>query len=293
MTERGGWLSGATATMLVGASFPVTAALEGFPASAGQAIRYLAGALLLTAVARGRLVRPAARELAVLALVAAAGMAGFNLFVVAAVDAFGGANTGVVVGASPILLALLAGGAAGKSGRTLACAVAVAAGAALVTGTGGTFAAAGLALALGALAGEVLFTLLAAPLLPRLGPLSVATWAAYLATAELALVSLATAEAVPVPTVQEAAAIAYLAVLTTAVAFVCWFRAVERLGAGRAGLLVGLMPVAAVAVEMALERELAGVVELAGVGLVVAGVVAGQGRPRAGRAPARAAVEAA
>lgn len=275
MQERTGWLSGAAATILVGASFPVTAALDDFPASAGQAIRYLAGALLLTAVARARLARPTARELALLAAVAAAGMAGFNLCIVGAVAAFGGANTGVVVGASPILLALLTG----ADRRALAAAGIVVAGAALVTGTGGTFAVAGLLLALGALVGEVLFTLLAAPLLPRLGPLNVAAWAAYLATAELAILSVATGEHVRLPTTQEAAAIAYLAVLTTAVAFVLWFRAVERLTPARAGLLVGLMPVAAVTVEMAMAGRTASAAEAAGVALVVAGVLAGQRRP--------------
>lgn len=275
MTERSGWLSGAGATILVGASFPITAALEDFPTATGQAIRYLLGALLLTAVARGRLTRPTARELTLLAAVAAAGMAGFNLCVVAAVAAFGGANTGVVVGASPVLLALLTG----ADRRALSCAGVVVAGAALVTGTGGTFALAGLVLALGALAGEVLFTLLAAPHLPRLGPLNVAAWAAFLATAELAVVGAATGEHVRAPTTEEAAAIAYLAVLTTAVAFVLWFRAVERLGAARAGLLVGLMPVAAVTVEMAMEARAATATETLGVALVVAGVLAGQRRP--------------
>lgn len=285
MTERAAWVSGATATVLVGASFPITAALEGFPASAGQALRYALGALLLTVVARGRLTRPTRQELVLLAAVAAAGMAGFNLLVVAAVAEFGGANTGVVVGASPILLALVTGGSA----RALSCAVVVASGAALVTGTGGSFAVLGLLLALGALVGEVLFTLLAAPLLPRLGPLSVATWAAYLATAQLVVLSAVSGEAVRAPTADEAAAIAYLAILTTAVAFVCWFRAVERLGAARAGLLVGLMPVAAVAVE----AEMLHAPELLGVALVVAGVVAGQRQPTPRPVKVRPAVDAA
>ena len=57
---------------------------------------------------------------------------------------------------------------------------------------------------------------------------------------------------VPTPTHSEAAAIAYLAVITTALAFVLWFGAVQTLGAAKAGLLVGFMPIAAVTVDAAL-----------------------------------------
>ena len=57
---------------------------------------------------------------------------------------------------------------------------------------------------------------------------------------------------IPTPTATEAAAIVYLAVITTALAFVLWFGAVQQLGADRAGLLVGLMPIAAVTVDTVL-----------------------------------------
>ena len=65
-----------------------------------------------------------------------------------------------------------------------------------------------------------------------------------------------------------------------------WFGAVQRLGADRAGLLVGLMPVAAVAVDAALNGNAPSTADLAGTALVAAGVALGA-RPRA-RAAARA-----
>jgi drug/metabolite transporter (DMT)-like permease len=218
-----GWLRGATATTVVGASFPVSAALVAYPYATGQTVRYALGALILTALAKGRLGRPSAGELARLAAVAAVGMAGFNLAVLGAVAHIGATNAGVIVGAAPVLLA----------GRgNLAPAAVVVIGAAIVNGADSQLDAIGVLLAVAALAGEVGFTLLAAPLLPRLGPLKVSAWAAWLATAELALLS-----RWQLPAVSEAAAIGYLAVFTTAVAFVCWFGAVQRLGASRAGLL--------------------------------------------------------
>jgi drug/metabolite transporter (DMT)-like permease len=173
----------------------------------------------------------------------------------------------VIVGAAPVLLA-------GR--RNLAPAVVVVIGAAVVNGADAQLDVLGVALAVAALLGEVAFTLLAAPLLPRLGPLRVAAWSAWLATAQLALIS-----RWEPPTAGEAAAIAYMAVFTTAVAFVCWFGAVQRLGAAKAGLLVGLMPIAAVALDIVLNGRAPSAADLAGTALVAAGVAYGARPPRA------------
>ncbi len=280
---RKAWAGGATATIVVGASFPVSDALTEYPYATGQMIRYALGALILTALVKGRLGRPTLKELGLLALVAAIGMAGFNLAVLGAVEHMGATNTGVIIGATPVLLAVTA---ATRDARLLFCAGIVVAGAVIVNGVDASVSAIGTLLAITALLCEVGFTLLAAPLLPRLGPLRVAAWAAWLATAQLALL---TAGDIPTPTGAEAAAIAYLAVITTALAFVLWFGAVQRLGADRAGLLVGLMPVAAVAVDAVLNGRAPSTADLAGTALVATGVALGA-MPL--RAPARAAIAA-
>ena len=265
-----GWVRGATATIVVGASFPVSQALTDYPYAAGQSIRYALGALILTALLRGRLGTPTRRELALLFGVAAVGMTGFNLAILGAVARIGATNVGVIVGASPVLLALGTRGA-------LAPALVVVAGAAIVNGADRGLHPVGALLALGALAAEVGFTLLAAPLLPRLGPLRTAAWAAWIATLQLALIH----PGIPAPNARELAAIAYLAVFTTALAFVLWFGAVQRLGAGRAGLLVGLMPVAAVVTDTLLNGRAPSPADLAGTALVAAGVCFGAMRPTA------------
>jgi drug/metabolite transporter (DMT)-like permease len=278
------WIGGATAAAVVGASFPVSEALTEYPYATSQMIRYAGGALILTALLKGRLGKPTFKELGLLALVAAIGMAGFNLAVLGAVDHIGATNTGVIVGASPVLLALAA-----KTRRILIAAAIVVAGAAVVNGADANLSALGLLIALAALGCEVGFTLLAAPLLPRLGPMRVAAWAAILATLELAIV---TRGQIPTPTTDEAAAIAYLAVITTALAFVLWFGAVQTLGAGKAGLLVGFMPIAAVAVDAVLDGRTPSAADIAGTALVAAGIVYGAlpplGRARLARAPAPA-----
>jgi drug/metabolite transporter (DMT)-like permease len=114
----------------------------------------------------------------------------------------------------------------------------------------------------------------------------VAAWASILATAELALL---TGGHVPTPTHEETAAIAYLAIITTALAFVLWFGAVQQLGADRAGLLVGLMPIAAVAVDAVLNGAVPSAADIAGTALVATGVVFGARPARVRRARPRGA----
>ena len=69
-------------------------------------------------------------------------MVGFNLAVLGAVDHMGATNTGVIVGASPVLLALAA---ATRDPRLLACAVIVVAGAVIVNGADARLSAIGTA----------------------------------------------------------------------------------------------------------------------------------------------------
>lgn len=262
-----GWIKGAIAAGVVGASFPVSDALTDYSYAAGQLIRYAIGALILVALLKGRLGKPTLKELALLNATAAVGMVGFNLAVLAAVDQIGATNVGVIIGASPVLLALATG-----HRQVLPAALVVVAGAAIVNGADSTVTLLGALLAVAALLGEVGFTLLAAPLLPRLGPMRVAAWTALLATLQLALL---TQGEVPTPTATHAAAILYLALITTALAFVLWFSAVKELGSGRAGLLVGFMPIAAVTVDTLLNGRAPSTADLAGTALVAAGLVLG------------------
>ena len=289
-SDRVGIALAATATIVVGTAVAVSGELTDYPVLGGQAVRYGLGALLLVVWARVRragLTRPTPRETMRLALLAATGLAGFNVCVVLALREAEPAAVGVVVGAVPLVLAL-AGPIAERrrpAGPVLLGAILVVAGGALVQGFGRTTLVAFL-LSLGALVGEAAFTLLAVPVLPRLGPVTVSLWSCALAAAMLAIVGLA-ADGTGVlaePTANEAGALLWLAVVVTAIAFVCWYAGVERLGAERAGLLAGLIPVAALLTGAALGTAGIGLYAALGTALVAVGLTVGL-RPPGGTGP--------
>jgi drug/metabolite transporter (DMT)-like permease len=70
-------------------------------------------------------------------------------------------------------------------------------------------------------------------------------------------------------------AVGYLAVVVTAVAFVLWYGAVAALGPGRAGLLTGVVPVAAAGLGAVLGGPVPGPLVWAGIGLVAVGLALG------------------
>jgi len=138
------------------------------------------------------------------------------------------------------------GRAGGRTRRTLVGVMLVVAGAALVQG-GGRTTVTGIAWSLLALACEAAFTLLAVPILNRLGPFGISTHTCWIAALQLVVLAAIVdrGNAFPALNSDVVFAIGYLAVVLTAVAFVLWYSAVRRLGAPVAGLFAGLIPVAA------------------------------------------------
>jgi drug/metabolite transporter (DMT)-like permease len=255
--ERTGAALAGGAVLLVGGSVAASSLLAGYPVLGGQAIRYAVAGLLLAGWARLRrqqLPRPAGREWCWLAVLAAVGLAGCSVLLIMATRAASPAGVGVVIGAAPLIITIAGPVAAGRRppGRVLAAAGIVTVGAAisqLGSTTGAGWNLPGLLLSAGALAGVAGTSLLAAPLLPRLGALAVTIYACGLAAAQLlaaaVLVRLAGGPPVLRPlTGTELAALLYLAVAVTAVVFVAWFSAIARLGAERTGLFNGLVPIA-------------------------------------------------
>ncbi len=266
------------AFVLVGSLVAASDEVETYPLAEGQFLRYLLAAVVLLALARGRLPRVTAREAAGLGALAATGLVLFNVLVVAGVRKSDPATIGVVVGCVPVVLAFAAPLLERRplSGRVVAAAVAVALGAALVQAGGGGITETGLALALGALACEAAFSLLAVPHLRRLGPLAVSAYACLLALPLLAAWSLASGgPEVPRPDGGQAVALAYLALAVTAGGFLAWYSAVGLLGAERAGLFSGVLPVSALACSAAIGAAELTPGRLAGVLLVGAAITVG------------------
>ncbi|RZS44410.1 drug/metabolite transporter (DMT)-like permease [Herbihabitans rhizosphaerae] len=279
-TTRTAIVAGAAATAIVGASVPVTGMLDDYPVLTGQAVRYGIGGVALLAWAMVRrlpLPRPSARDLPWLLGVVVTGMLGFNACLLAAQSHADPGFVAAVLGLTPLSIALLAPLA---TRQKPAMAVVLGAGVVVVgivvLSGGGAWRGPGLLLAALAMAGEASFTLLAVRPVRRLGGFAVATYGCLLAT----VLGFATGLAVEgpelrMPTAVEAGAIVLLGLLVTAVAFVCWYRGVDVLGADRAGVLIGLMPVSGLIVSVALGAQALTVAAVIGTVLVAIGCAVG------------------
>jgi drug/metabolite transporter (DMT)-like permease len=268
---------------LIGTSVVASSLLSHYPHAGGQALRYgLAAAILLPLAGRhGPRVAVTAGDLVRLALLAATGMVGFNLAVLAALRTAEPAVPGVFIAASPMVFALVAavrGRSAGGGWRSVVAAALVVAGAAVVQGFGDSDLT-GLGWSLLALVGEVSFSAQAAPLLPRLGPVRVAGYGCALAAVEalVAGVALDGAEVLRVPTVAEAGGLLWLAVPVTVLAFLAWYVALGRLAVARATLYTGLIPLVAAALAPLLGTGRLGPGQLTGAALVAIGLFVGMG----------------
>jgi drug/metabolite transporter (DMT)-like permease len=271
---------------LVGTLAAVSGLIEGYPLYGGQAVRYLVAAVVWLAVMRVvrlRFVRLSAREWCLLSGLTLLGLVLFNVCVIESVRASGPALVGTVLGTVPLALALAGGRRGRTTPRLLGAAGVVVAGATLATGLGSGNLP-GLLWALGALAGEVGFSLLAMPLLARLGAMRVSAYSIMLAVPMLGAIGLVVEGGgmLRPPSLAEAAGLGYLAVVVTVVAFFLWYSSLPRLGPGRAGLFAGLIPVGAIATGAALGTAAPTAYDLIGAGLVVAGIALGltEGRPR-------------
>ncbi|WP_067476843.1 DMT family transporter [Actinomadura hibisca] len=281
-TSPHGLLGAGVAMTFVGSLTAVSATIADYPVFGGQAVRYTVAAAILLAVVRftdrHRRIRLTLREWGLLAALAATGLAAFNVFIVAATADTSPATIGTVIATVPVVLAL-AGPLLERrrpAPALVAAACVVAAGAALANGLG-SGSLRGLLLALGALGGEVCFSLLAVPLLPRLGPLRVSAYSAALAAPMLLAIGLVAdgTHVLRVPTGGELAAFAYLTVIVTTIAFLLWYDAIGRLGADRAGLFAGMIPISAVVTTVLLGLAAPTPADLGGAALVAVGVVIG------------------
>jgi drug/metabolite transporter (DMT)-like permease len=151
--------------------------------------------------------------------------------------------------------------------------------------TGLTWSATGLLLSAGALGGAAGSSLLAAPVLPRLGPLAVTIYACGLAgLLLLAAAAVASSAGGPpilrIPTATQLAALSYLAVAVTAVVFLAWYTAMKRLGVDRTGLFNGLIPIASLAAVALTGTGTITPLQLLAALTVLAGVILGLGGAR-------------
>jgi drug/metabolite transporter (DMT)-like permease len=283
-----GSVGAASAMFVVGTLAAVSSVINHYPLYGGQAVRYAMAAVILFAVARAKglgLVRLTLRETLLLLSLAATGLVLFNVCVIQATRHASPTLVGTTVGTVPVVLALVAPllARARPSGRVLAAAAAVVAGATVTSGLGSGNLT-GLLYAVGALACEACFSLLAIPLLPRLGPIRVSAYTQAAAIPLLLIVAVIAdgGGILRTPSAAEAAALLYLGTVVSAGAFFLWYDALPRLGADRAGLFAGMVPIGAIVTTFLLGLGAPTVTELGGAALVIAGLTVGlvPGRPR-------------
>ncbi|HUQ60940.1 DMT family transporter [Lentzea sp.] len=274
-----GVAAGAIAATIVGASVPITGMLEGYPVLTGQAMRYALGAAVLLLVAR-RLPMPSWRDIPPLLGVVVSGMLGFNALLLAAQQYAEPGFVAAVMGGAPIALALLS---RKRTTSAVVGAVVVAAGIVLLSG-GGSWHGPGLVLALLTLVGEVCFTLFSVGVVGRLGVLGVATWTCLFATVIGAVLGTFVG-GWQVPDARQTFALVLLATVVTALAFGLWYFAVNRLGSGRAGVLIGLMPVSGLVASVLLGAQQLTLVSALGAITVALGCVIGLRGPQTAQEP--------
>ena len=265
----------------VGTSVSVSTALIHAPLFLTQSIRYVVGAALLLLIARisGQVIeRPHGRDWLWLIAVAATGLVTFNIAVVRGVAHAEPSVIAVAVACVPVLLGVVGPLFEGRTPQRVAivAAVVVTAGGVLVVGTGRTDSA-GIAWALLALACEAGFTLLALPVLGRLGAMRVSIHTVWIAAVMLAGLGVATERPASLLDLgpRQWLALLHLAVVVTAVAFVLWYSAVRSLGAGTAGLLTGIAPISAAVTGMALGSGVPSLSVWVGMAVVLGGLSVG------------------
>lgn len=280
-------LSGALGMTFVGGSVAVSGALTDAPLHTAQALRYAIACVLLLAWVRltGRpLRRPQGTEWFWLLGVTVTGLVLFNVALVHGSRHAEPAVLAVAVACVPLALAALGPLLEGRRPRrrVLAAAVVVSVGAVIVEGLGRADAI-GLLWAVVVFGCEAGFTLLAVPVLSSHGAAGVSVHTTWMAAAMFGVLALSTEgpRAARNFDTGEILAIGYLAVCVTAVAFVLWYTCVRTLGAGRAGLLTGVAPVAAAVIGIPVTGALPAGPVWAGIGLIAAGLAWGLGdRPR-------------
>lgn len=281
MQRRSGLLQALAAMAMVGGAVTASESLTDYPLFGAQAIRYTMAAVLLGASARllgwGDLRRPVGREWWWLTMSATAGLSGYNLAVLGAIEHAEPAFVGTFVAGVPLVLALAAPIAAGRRVPVglVGAAFVVVVGAVTIQG-GGRGNATAIGFSILALAGEVGFTLLAVPVLGRLGAFVVAAHTSWIAAVQFVVLAavLDRGGAFIRPSLAVVLAVAYL-VAASAGAFVLWFLAVDAIGGEVAGLAAGIIPIVAALSGLVLGVTTADARVAVGTVLVAAGVGAG------------------
>ncbi|KVD12163.1 DMT family transporter [Burkholderia ubonensis] len=279
-------------------------AAGGLPPFTATALRFLIATPLLFALMRAqrlRWPRLSRRDAGLLVVQAAAGGVGYTVLLICGTRLSSPLDAGVMLGTLPAMSTLIAAVLLRErqTPRDWAAAALATAGVLLVTFTPGHAAPsmralAGDALVLAAVACEAVFILLNRRLAVPLAPLTLSTAMSGLGFA-LALVPAAfewhaatagwTSGAIAA--VVSVVSVVYYALVPTVLGYLCWYAGSARTSGTEAALFTAFAPVSAVLFAVTLFGETLNAARLAGIALVVAGVLVGAMRRRTATSRAR------
>ncbi|KVN20627.1 hypothetical protein WT09_08020 [Burkholderia stagnalis] len=272
-------------------------AAGGLPPFTATALRFLIATPLLFALMRAqrlRWPRVSRRDAALLVVQAAAGGVGYTVLLISGTRLSSPLDAGVMLGTLPAMSTLIAAVLLRErqTPRDWAAAALATSGVLLVTFTPGHAAPsmqtlAGDALVLAAVACEAVFILLNRRLATPLAPLALSTAMSGLGFV-LALVPAAFEwrAAAAGWTTGAVAAIVYYALVPTVLGYLCWYAGSARTSGTEAALFTAIAPVSAVLFAVTLFGEALNATRLAGIALVIAGMLVGAMRRRAATARA-------
>lgn len=281
-----GWTEAALAVMVLvwGVNFSVVKhALAELDPLAFNALRFVLASLLVGAVlrARGQLRLPAREDVPRVLLLGVLGNVVYQMGFILGLDRTQAGTAAVMLALTPVFTALLSmlRGHERPGARTWGGAALSVVGVALVSGASfraaGGEALLGNAILLGASAAWALYTVGASPVVRRYGSVATTAWTMWTGTVVLVLVG------IPGMLRQEWGAVSgaawgglvFSGAFSIALAYLIWYRGVERIGNTRTAIFSNLTPVVALLAGALLLGESLGVVPVVGVALTLAGVM--------------------
>lgn len=282
-----GWTETALIVMVLvwGINFSVAKqALDAFDPLAFNAIRFVVASLFVGAVLRARegsLPRPERRDVPRVLLLGLVGNVAYQMAFILGLEKTRAGHASLMLALTPVATALLsrATGHERPGARTWTGAAVSIAGIALVTGSGAAEGHGGETLAgdlilVGAAVGWALYTVGSRPLVQRYGSVPVTAWTMGVGTVGLVLAGTPALLRQDWDRVGPGAwlGLLYSALFSLGLAYLIWYRGVERIGNTRTAIFSNLTPVVALAVSAVWLGERPSALALLGAALVLAGV---------------------
>ncbi|MGI8484511.1 MAG: DMT family transporter [Thermomicrobiales bacterium] len=289
-SSLGAYISLAVAMSIVGSSVVTGKYItDAMPIFLASGIRFIIAtgilAVWMTMQRRSGIVQPriSRRDHGVMALQAFTGIFIFNVLLLLGLKLTTATTSGIITSATPAIIALLSLFLGERlTGRIWMGVLLAMAGVLAVNlfGAGGVDSPAsnpllGALLVLGAVVGEALYTIFGKMLSGRIAPVAIATWVSLYGALMFLLPGLWELRGFDPGKVPASAwwSVAYSATAVTVVAFVLWFRGLQRVPASTAAPFTGMIPIVAVVLAAILLHEPVGWPHLVGIVCVISGIL--------------------